>query len=269
MIENSQAARPQSGLLEAGVVFEAIAEGGITRFLAMYQDSEPDNIGPVRSARKPFLQWLLGFDSTIAHVGGSAEALQLIRQWGIKDLDQFSNAGGFWRIDGRAAPHNVYTSIERLRALEKDKGFGAASYTSLERQNEQPADTPQITNIDLNISSSNYAVNYKYDKPTNSYLRSEGGEAHIDEDSKKQLSPKIVVVPVMNQGLNGPYYTYDTVGSGSVYIFQDGRGTIGTWHKSSNEGQFTFKDQSGKALKLNPGQTWFTVVGSADKVAYN
>lgn len=268
MIENSQAARPQSGLLEAGVVFEAIAEGGITRFLAMYQDTEPDYIGPARSARKPYLQWLLGFDSTLAHVGGSAEALQLIRQWGVKDLDQFANPSGYWRVSNRTMPHNMYTSIERLRALENEKGFGQAKFTSLERKDEQPAATPEIINIDLDISSSNYAVNYKYDKATNTYLRSEGGEAHLDEKSQKQLGPKVVVVPIMNQGLNGPYYTYETIGSGDVYIFQDGKLYKGKWHKSSNEGQFTFTDQSGGAIKLNPGQTWFTVVGSTDRVVY-
>jgi hypothetical protein len=269
MIENSQAARPQSGLSQASVVFEAIAEGGITRFLAMYQDNKTGNIGPVRSARKPFLQWLLGFDSTIAHVGGSAEALQLIRDWNIKDLDQFVNSGGYWRIESRSAPHNVYTSIANLNTLEKEKGFGTAAFTSLQRKATNPASKPQVTNIDLDISSSNYAVNYKYNKSTNSYLRSEGGEKHMDANSNKQLSPKVVVVPVMTQGMNGPYYTYETIGSGAVYIFQDGRIFQGTWHKSSNEGQFTFKDKGGKAIKLNPGQTWFTVVGSSDRVSYN
>lgn len=269
MVENSQAARPQSGLSQAGVVFEAIAEGGITRFLAMYQDNKTGNIGPVRSARKPFLQWLLGFDSTIAHVGGSAEALQLIRDWNIKDLDQFSNSGAYWRIDSRAAPHNVYTSIAHLNAIEKEKGFGTAKFTSLQRKSTNPAAKPQVTNIDLDISGSNYAVNYKYDKTTNSYLRSEGGEKHMDANSNKQLSPKVVVVPVMTQGMNGPYYTYETIGSGTVYIFQDGRIFQGTWHKASNEGQFTFTDKAGKAIKLNPGQTWFTVVGSTDRVSYN
>lgn len=268
MIENSEAARPQSGLSGASVVFETIAEGGITRFLAMYQDNKTGNIGPVRSARKPFLQWLLGFDSTIAHVGGSAEALQLIRDWNIKDLDQFANSGAYRRIDSRAAPHNVYTSIKNLNALEKDKGFGTAKFTSLQRKTPSPAAKPQVTNIDVNISSSNYAVNYQYNKKTNSYMRSEGGEKHMDANTNKQLSPKVVVVPVMAQGLNGPYYTYDTIGSGPVYIFQDGRVFQGTWHKSSNESQFTFKGKNGGDIKLNPGQTWFTVVGSTDRVSY-
>lgn len=268
MIENSLAARPQSGILEAGVMFEAIAEGGITRFTAYYQDREPDYVGPVRSVRKPFLQWLLGFDAAVAHVGGSGEALQLIKDWNVKDLDQFSNSGAFWRIGSRAAPHNMYTSIANLRKVEKDRGYGAAKYTSLERKGTNPAPTPSVTKIDLDISGSNYGVHYDYDKKTNSYKRSVGGAAHLDERSGKQLSPKVVVVPVMSQGYNGIYTTYETIGSGTVFIFQDGRMQKGTWHKASNSGQFTFTWQNGKPLKLNPGQTWFTIVGSADRVSY-
>lgn len=267
MIENSLAARPQSGLLQAGVLFEAIAEGGITRFTAYYQDQQPEYVGPVRSVRKPYLQWLLGFDAAVAHVGGSAEALQLIRQWNIKDLDQFANPGAFWRVGNRTAPHNMYTSITKLRQVEKQKNFGAAKFTSLERKKENPAATPNATKITLDLSGANYKVQYTYDKKTNSYKRSVGGAVHTDERSKKQLSPKVIVVPIMRQGKNGIYTTYDTLGSGQVFIFQDGRMQKGTWHKSSNQAQFTFKDTQGKALKLNPGQTWFTVAGSTDRVS--
>src|SRR5690606_30510274 len=95
MIENSPDARPQSGLQEADIVFEAIAEAGITRFLALYQDTEPKHIGPIRSARPYYLDFLMPFDAGYAHVGGSPTALQQIRQLKIKDLDQFANSGAY------------------------------------------------------------------------------------------------------------------------------------------------------------------------------
>ena len=114
MIENSPDARPQSGLDQASVVFEAIAEGGITRFLTLFQDTQPDYVGPVRSVRPYYEQWLLGFDAPIAHVGGSPEALANIKAWGIKDLDQFYNSGSYHRVGSRAAPHNVYASVADL-----------------------------------------------------------------------------------------------------------------------------------------------------------
>ncbi len=267
MIENSQDARPQSGLNQAGVVFEAIAEGGITRFVSLFQDTEPDYIGPVRSARPYYITWLLGFDAAYAHAGGSAEALSLINQWHVKDLQHHSSY--FWRVNSRAAPHNLYTSIAKLREYEKAKGYGKSNFTSLVRKDkEEPAATPTAKTIDFTISSATFNVHYDYDAATNSYKRSEGGAPHKDEKSGAQLSPKVVVALIMPQGKNGVYYTYQTIGSGQVFIFQDGTVTTGTWKKDSNSANLSFTDASGAPLKLNPGQTWFTALGEASRVTY-
>lgn len=267
MIENSTDARPQSGLTQAGVVFEAIAEGGITRFVALFQDTEPDYIGPVRSARPYYIQWMLGFDAAYAHAGGSAEALSLINQWHVKDLQHHNSY--FWRVNNRAAPHNLYTSIAKLREYEASKGFGKAVFTPLPRKDKAtPAATPTARTINLNISSTNFNVHYDYDPASNSYKRSEGGAAHTDEKSGVQISPQVVVALIMPQGKNGVYYTYQTIGSGQVLVFQDGVVTTGTWKKDSNNANFTFTDSSGAELKLNPGQTWFTALGEASRVTY-
>jgi len=107
MIENSPDARPQSGLKDSGVVFEAIAEGGITRFLVLYQQEKPQLIGPVRSLRLYDVEWLAAFDAGICHVGGSAAALSEIRNGSYRDLDQFFNSSSYWRASNRYAPHNV------------------------------------------------------------------------------------------------------------------------------------------------------------------
>jgi hypothetical protein len=267
MIENSPSARPQAGLLEAGVVFEAIAEGGITRFVALFQDTEPDYVGPVRSARPYYMTWLLGFDATYAHAGGSAEALSLINQWRVKDLPHDNNH--YWRINSRAAPHNLYTSIPKLREYAAAKGYGKSNFTPLPRKDkEEPIATPTARSIDFNISQATYNVHYDYDPATNSYKRNEGGAPHTDERSGAQLSPKVVVALIMPQGRNGIYYTYQTVGSGQVFIFQDGEVKTGTWRKDSNEANLTFTDDSGAEIKLNPGQTWFTALGDAGRVSY-
>jgi hypothetical protein len=120
MIENSIYARPQSGIQDAGVVFEAIAEAGITRFLTLYQDAKPQYIGPVRSLRPYYIDWAGSFDASIAHIGGSPDALKRIRNGG-KDLDQFFNSGSYWRQPTREAPHNVYTSFKLLDRLNRQK----------------------------------------------------------------------------------------------------------------------------------------------------
>lgn len=266
MIENSLDARPQSGLDQAGVVFEAVAEGGITRFVTLFQDNEPEYIGPVRSVRPYYIQWAMGFDAAIAHAGGSTEALSSLTKWGAKDLNHAS--AYFWRVNSRAAPHNLYTSIAKLHEYESKKGYGKADYTSLTRKAEAPNTTPTAKTIDFNVSSTNFNPHYDYDAATNSYKRSEGGKAHTDEKSGAQLAPRVVVALIMPQGKNGQYTTYATIGSGQAFVFQDGVVTTGSWKKDSNEANIKLTDSNGAALALNPGQTWFTVLGGADRVAY-
>ncbi len=273
MIENSTFARPQSGLAEAGVVFEAVAEGGITRFLALYQDTQPGYIGPIRSARPYYLQWDLGFDAPLAHVGGSPEAIQDIATWGVKNLDQFYNGSYYTRITSRDAPHNVYTSIAELNALEQTKGYTSSSFTGFPRKADSPAKTPNATSINLSPSSADYAVSYSYNASTNSYLRSEGGQPQMDVDqnsTQTQVAPKVVVALIMQQGLeaDGEHTTYNVIGSGQVYVFQDGTVTTGTWQKTANNTQLTFTNAQGAPLKLNAGQTWITALGSASDVTY-
>jgi hypothetical protein len=268
MIENSPDARPQSGLHQAGVVYEAVAEAGITRFLALYQESVPDRIGPVRSARPYYLDWVLGFDAAYAHVGGSPEALQQIKQLKVKDLDQFSNSQYFRRIPERYAPHNVYTNMKDLDAAKKARGITKSEFKSFERKKEKKVATPTDVRINLAISSALYNVEYRYDGKTNSYQRLMGGTTHKDEKSGKVITPKVVVALVMKKGLarDGYHTTYQTTGSGAMTVFQDGTKTTGTWTKKDRKSQFVFTDDAGKPIKLNPGLTWITVVDRAGAI---
>lgn len=277
MIENSLDARPQSGLDQANVVFEALAEGGVTRFMALFQDTQPDYIGPVRSARPYYIQWLLGFDAAYAHVGGSPDALSDINAWHVKDLNQFYNSSAYQRISSRYAPHNVYTSIAQLNQIETNKGFTSSSFTGFARKKEAPSKTPNATSIDLTFSGFYYNAHFDYNASTNSYDRSEAGAKHMElhkDGSRVQVSPKAVVAMVtpLSQGAldsSGAYYSnYNPIGSGPIIVFQDGVAQTGTWNKSSNNSQIVFMDASGQPLKLNPGQTWISAVSTASNVTY-
>lgn len=270
MIENSTFARPQSGLQEAGVVYEAIAEYGITRFLALYQEASPSNIGPVRSARPYYVDWARGYDAGYAHVGGSPDALAKIKAEGIRDLDQFHNSGSYRRISQRDAPHNVYTTGEVLRTLVAGKGWTGSTFTGLSRKKEAKAATPTATAIDISISGPTYNVHYDYDVATNSYLRSMGGTAHKDADSGKQIAPKVIIGLATQYGLmaDGYHSSYATTGSGTVKIFQDGTVTEGTWKRDTVTSQYVFSNAEGKPVTLNPGQAWFTVTGDPAAITY-
>ena len=272
MIENSLEARPQSGLEHAGVVFEAIAEGGITRFLALFQDAEPDYIGPVRSVRPYYLQWCQSFDCSIAHVGGSPEALGNIAEWGVKDLDQFAHDGAYWRASSRYAPHNMYTSTAKLREVQSAKGYGAAAFTPLARKADAPSATPNARSININISSASFNSHYDWDATSNTYRRSLAGQPHTNVNSGgagTQISPKVVVAMVMPYGVAlDKHSSYGTIGSGQVYVFQDGTVTEGTWHKADLKSQFTFTDGAGNPIALNAGQTWFVALGGSGTLNY-
>ncbi len=121
----------------------------------------------------------------------------------------------------------------------------------------------------MGISSYLYNVHYDYDPATNSYKRSEGAAPHVDERSGAQLSPKVVVALVMGRGIasDGQHTNYGTVGSGHMYVFQDGVSTEGTWSKADRKAQFTFTDSGGAPIKLNAGQTWITIVDAGTVAA--
>lgn len=277
MIENSLDARPQSGLDQAGVVFEALAEGGVTRFMALYQDTQPDYIGPVRSARPYYIQWLLGFDASYAHVGGSPDALQDISSWNVKDLNQFYNPAAYERISSRYAPHNVYTSIAQLNQVEASKGYTKSNYTGFVRKQEAPSKAPTATSIDLTFSGYYYNAHFDYDAATNTYKRSESGQPHMElhkDGTQVQIAPKVVVamiVPEQNGVLDstGAYYAnYASIGSGQIVVFQDGTVEPGTWSKAANTAPLIFTDTQGKPLALDVGQTWISAVTTAGSVSY-
>jgi hypothetical protein len=273
MLENSPDARPQSGLQEAGVVFEAIAEGGITRFMALFQEAAPPYNGPVRSLRPYYIDFAAPFQASIAHVGGSPDALAQIRSGAFRDIDQFFNAGSYWRVSSRYAPHNVYTSFEKLDALNKSKGYNTSQFTPWKRKADKPTVPPSINKIDISISSALYNVHYDYDARTNNYLRSMGGRPHIATASESdsagiQLSSKVVIVLVMPYTTSGKYSVYGVTGSGEAYIFQDGSLIPGSWTKNDRNSQFVFKHQSGEEVALNAGQTWLTAV-AAGRLTYS
>lgn len=262
MIENSPDARPQSGLKDAGIVYEAIAEGGITRFLTLHQEDTPKLIGPVRSVRMYYVDWLAPYNASVAHVGGSAAALKEVRNGKYRDIDQFFNAGSYWRATDRYAPHNVYTSFAKLDALNKAKGYKTSKFTSWPRQDGTAAKTPTATKIAINFSSALFNTAYKYNAKTNTYDRSVGGAAAKDRE-KGRISPNVVIAMNVNMKLvfeDGYRESITTTGSGKATIFQNGTATKATWHKASRSGSLTFTDGSGKEIALNRGQTWVAAV---------
>lgn len=257
MIENSEEARPQTGLDSAGIVFEAVTEGGITRFLALYQDEMPKEVGPVRSVRPHFVSWLVGFDSSVAHVGGSAEALQLVEKLNAKTLTQFTYSEPYRRIADRIAPHNVYASTEKLRDLQEELKHKKAEFSEIPRSSESPAQTPAATKIVIDFSSPAFAVEFRYDKKTNSYKRFLAGEPHIDAATNKQITVKnLIVIKVNGNDSN----TIKAVGKGEALIFKDGNVIKARWQKTSHSERIKLLDSTHNEIALNRGDSWIAAL---------
>lgn len=179
MVDNLGAARPQTGLGEAGVVYEMEAEAKITRFMALFAGDPPNAVGPVRSARSYYLQICKEWDALYAHVGGSKDASANIKSWGIKDLDEFRNGGEYRRDQARKAPHNVYLNIDKAT---KGKKQGLQPHW----QFGNPAEgDPDFSKISFSYGSGNN-VFYEFSASEKRYLRYINSSPHSDRDGSNQ-----------------------------------------------------------------------------------
>lgn len=262
MVENSPFARPQTGVGSAGMVFESVTEGGITRYLTLFQQNLPEEVGPVRSVRPYFVNWFMGLDASIAHVGGSEEALALISQRDAKTLSQFTYTDPYYRSSERAAPHNMYARTADLSKLQDELEHKKAEFDAIPRGESKPAQNTTATNIQVDYSSPDYAVEFRYDEQTNSYLRFLAGEPDIDAGTNKQISVKNVVVIEMSGS------TVDAIGSGTATVFQNGNAKKATWEQDSYENRIKLTDAEGREVPLNRGSTWFAVVPSTGSTSY-
>ncbi|MDP2671743.1 MAG: DUF3048 domain-containing protein [bacterium] len=279
VIENHTDARPQTGMAKAEITYEALAEGGITRTLNIYL--APDTqLGPVRSNRPYFLDWLSEYKAGYAHIGGSPEAQAKVRQYGIKDLDQFGlGAPTYERVTFRFAPHNVYTTTTKLRAAAAKKGYtGPVSIESwlFKDKEAEPEERPKKFSLKVKFGSSysigSYDVDWIYDPKTNLYLRKNGGLVHTDAATKKQLTAKNIIVEYVPtqlavSGGHGRLHM-STIGKGKVKIFTDGKVFTGTWKKSSREGRTRFYDKRNKEIELNRGKIWIEIVPVGSSVSF-
>ena len=129
IVENHKDAQPLAGITQADIVYEAPAEGGIPRLLALFRKNTLiEKVGPVRSARPYFLDWLSEYGTPLFfHVGGSPESLRRIAQENIRDMDEFSRSWYFWRSSQRRAPHNTYTSSKLWKRAGEKYGNGHIS----------------------------------------------------------------------------------------------------------------------------------------------
>src|SRR3990167_6328587 len=202
IIENTPDARPQSGLAKAGLVYEAYAEGGITRYLALFVEGDVAGaVGPVRSIRTYFLDWASELRAILGHVGGNIDALDMIGSSPVYDLDEFAHSSLYWRDPARYAPHNAYTTLEKLRSGATGRGDAIAhpSYPTFIYKDSLPLESrPQSGELTIAYGAY-YSVRWVYERSTNSYHRELAGSAHLDAGSGEQITASNVIVQIVPQ----------------------------------------------------------------------
>lgn len=274
MIENITESRPQSGLEKARVVYEALAEGGITRFIGIFDNTETiEQIGPVRSARPYYVDIAEEYKAVYGHVGGSPQALSEIRNGtkDVKDLDQFFNSPYYWRSTDRSAPHNVYTSTDLITFALRDNGLQDASgdfapwqFAKAEaKESARGVDGQAIT---INYSTFSYQTRYVYERASNTYKRFHADEAHV-MSSGAQIAPKNVIVQFAQTSvIDAGRLAMNLDEGGEAIVFTNGMTQKGTWKKQ--DGRTRFLDAAGDELELTPGQTWVEIVPTDREVDY-
>lgn len=292
MIENHIDARPQAGLSKADVVYEAIAEGGITRFLALFSSHQADLVGPVRSARTYFVNWAEGYSAYLAHVGGNYDALEQIAADRVLDLDQFKYSSPYWRDKSLAvsSEHTMFSSTIKLRQQSTALGYTTDNKFKVYKFKDKCVTpkipggeaTPCIDNIqgtatandiNVNFSSANYDVSFQWDGASRTYKRSIAGKVQLDRESKAEIAPTNLIVMIVNRTptltkINEQGWIMDNIGSGTAKIFIDGKEIDAKWQKTSKGEREVFYDSSNTEITFNRGQFWICVISPELTVTY-
>lgn len=271
VFDNHPAARWQSGLRDAEVVYEYPVEGTFTRYIGLFLLNHPDDqIGPVRSARPYLVTKAYEFDAIFVHVGGSEAAKIDARNLKVAEIDGLTSSPKvFWRESSKKAPNNLYTSMDELRQVQEDKGFREKSefegfiFTEDDIQrNGSPASKVEIVYNKSNITR------FEYDSESEAYLRFKDGKPHVDESDGIQLKADNIIIQKTN------IRVLDKEGRLGIAVEGEGNGTYIsrgisediTWKKSSRSGKTYYLDISGDEIKLKPGTTWIQIIGGNSSV---
>jgi hypothetical protein len=274
MIDNATEVRPQNGLEQAQIVYEALAEGSITRLLAIFSLSDlPDIIGPVRSARPYYMSWANDYGGMYMHAGGSPQALQQLASgdWNFADINEISHQGiYFYRDYQKNNPHNLFTSADLIEQAQ-DKYY---EEQEIEQGWNYKDDLELIYRpieqkyIKLPYQHQNYEVVWTYNREDNTWQRQAGGEVHTDTQGKVLAVNNVIVLVMDTELIDIERLSMQTIGEGSGYLFRDGQKQEIIWTKESNDQSMQLKIND-HLIDLNRGKTWINIWPSHLNFEYN
>ncbi len=280
MLDNHPKAYPQTGMNQAVIVFEALAEFGITRYMAVFApgiSAELRTIGPVRSARSYFVEYAKGLRGLYVHAGGSPEALTMAQTAAeIINMDALHrNASTYFRrATDRSSPHNLYTSSADLAAFVAAMGGEKPKLSEIGflYKTEPPiGQRPAAQTLSYFFIYPEAFVGWSYDRISNSYLYFRQQRPHIDGATGEQLRFKnVIILEVPERPIRGDpkgRIEQDVLGEGPARLFIDGKMISATWRKGAGFAQLRLYAANGSEIRLNPGPTWIAAIPSLENLS--
>ncbi len=273
MIDNSYTARPQAGLAQADIIYEALAESNITRLLAIFdKNNSVEKVGPVRSARPYFMDWAEEYGGVYVHVGGSPQALAAITKYNFTNVDQIGSGEiYFWRDQKLKAPSNVFTSTTNWLRIGEIKEVATRNASSslniLWHYIDAPETDETIVKPEFTIKYSEdyYKVDWRFNEALQQYQRWQGGEKFVFDTGDQAAVSNVVVQMVDTKLIDVERRSMDTHEGGKVYIFNALGKQIGQWKYINNRTRF-FNEDGTVELNLLPGHTWVQIVDDESRL---
>lgn len=276
MINNLKEALPSSSTKQADVIYECMVEGGITRLMAIYSNYENlEKVGSIRSARHYYINIANEYNAIYVHYGQSKPAKERLDKHAIDNINGLTYDAGFYRDDSRVAPHNAYTSGERIVKGIQDFGYSTEYSDSHEKvlsfnENETELANGQAAST-IHVNFSNYSKPYFiYNEETKLYDRYEYDAPQVDnlaDENDNVLTFKNVIIQISQYECINPendLQELTQVGEGKGYYCTDGKEIPITWKKESKDGVTKYYTEDGQELLLNPGKTWISIIGSGE-----
>ncbi len=268
MFNNISYANPQSGISEASVLYEALAEGGITRLMGIIEKPSSGRIGSVRSARHYFVSVADEYDAIFVHFGQTKYALNKIAELKVDNLSGLEAVGTtvFYRDKNVKAPHNAFASAEGIFKGRQIKDYRTEYRKDLCRHFNFYEEDTKISGEKaktIKLGFSHYTTPFfEYKKEEGLYYRGQFGAAHLDANTKEQLAFKNIIIQLVEEA-NIDKNGYQTIkfenASGKGYYISNGKAQEITWEKNEAGKAMRYLDKDGKLLKINQGKTYIAL----------
>lgn len=261
-IDNHVAARPQIGLDRADIVFEELVEGGLTRYVAIWQSDIPDLVGPVRSIRPMDPDIISPFGGIVAYSGGQQVFVDMMKAAPVVNaVFDYDRTGLFYRIPAKASPHNVVVKATLLVGRHTDLSPPAQqfAYAATIAASSAAVDGKPVTAINSRFSPARFP-SWTWDAPGQDYLRSQEGAPDLDGNGARLHATNVLVLRVGIDWTYGEVPKTTMIGSGEAWVSAGGQTVHATWSKDRQAAPIRLVDDNGVTIRLAAGNAWIELV---------